>query len=124
MLTFKEFLAEDAVYYGDYNTLRTSRSAIKSFQREISEKFGIPAARIKIIPHLVDNKPTFRFKFEVTLTQKDDAVLVGRMLQDFAKKDLENDYKQVTVYSDVVPWKGRDGKMKVLFSLRTHGDQI
>jgi len=124
MITFKEFLAEDTVYYGDYNTLRTSRSAIKSFQREISEKFGIPVARIKIIPHFVDNKPTFRFKFDVTLTKKDDAVLVGRLLQDFAKKDLENDYKQVTVYSDVSPWQGSDGKQRVLFSLRTHGDQI
>jgi hypothetical protein len=123
MITFKEFLAEEAVYYGDYNTLRTSRSAIKSFQREISETFGIPTARIKIIPHLVDNKPTFRFKFDVALTKKDDPVLVGKMLQDFAKKDLENDYPKVTVYSDVSPWQGRDGKTRVLFSLRTHGDQ-
>lgn len=123
MITFKQFLAEGTPYYSSYDTLRSSKSAIKRFTQRISEKFGIPSARIKIEPFLESTKPVFRFVFKITLGKKDDPELVGRLMLDFCKKDLENDYPKVTVHDEPETWQFSHKPIRTVFSLETEGNQ-
>lgn len=126
MQTFKQFLAETQPYYADYPVLRTHKDNLQAFKRRLSDLTGIPVFRFIILPFLIDNKPTFRFHFDVSLSKEhDDPVLIGKILQNAAKKDLEQSYPKVSIESEVEPFKGssRGGAQRVLFSLKTHGEQ-
>jgi hypothetical protein len=122
MLTFKEYLAEDTPYYSSYPGYATHKDAIRGLQNMIAAQFDLASSRVKITPYLVNNKPVFRFKFEVKLTKKHDQALVGTLLQNFAKKMLERSYPKVKVFSDVAIWNGSDGP-KALFSLTGEGKE-
>ena len=126
MQTFKQFLAETQPYFADYPVLRTHKDNLRAFARRLSDLTGIPVFRFIVLPFLIDNKPTFRFEFDVSLAKEHtDPMLIGKILQNAAKKDLENSYPKVTVESEVTPYKGssRGGAQRVLFSLETHGEQ-
>jgi hypothetical protein len=121
MITFKEFLAEDNVYYSLYDEMRTSKVAIQKFKERMGEAFGISARRIVIIPLIAG--PVTRFKFDVSFGKKEDYELMGPLMVNLAKKDLQGSFSKVTVKNGPEYFKGSNGVQRALFSILVQGEQ-
>lgn len=122
-MTFKEFLAEDQPFYSSYAGMPTSKVAMTNLEHLFAGVFDMPKTRFKIIPFLIDNAPTFRFKFEVKLRKSDDHALTGKLLQNFALKHFGERWKTVKVVSDVAIWNPGNGDAKALFSISVKGEK-